>query len=258
MVNIITFSYFNPDRLCIIYISALRTDRSPLVSYYGAIAGLQELGPEVIKVFVLPHIKAISARIDAATEAVSVMGGATNMEKIAASHIKNLLLKGCTSIVKTLKQPPDVIEDYREEFGSIGQYLHAHVSRSRSSGPSANTTPTVPSATATPSAASMPAANTASIAKSAPTLVRLSSVSPGNLVTPTAAMAIATDQLPLSVTTQSMSTVMPSNTTPVSITNSSGIGTNNAQKIIVMSPSQAGQVQVVQQPPQAPHPPTPQ
>ena len=35
---------------------ALCSDRAPLVSYYGAIAGLQELGPEVIKVFVLPYI----------------------------------------------------------------------------------------------------------------------------------------------------------------------------------------------------------
>ena len=236
----------------------MRTDRSPLVSYYGAIAGLQELGPEVIKVFVLPHIKAISARIDAATEAVSVMGGATNMEKIAASHIKNLLLKGCTPILKAVKQPPDVLEDYKEEFGSIGQYLHLHVSRSRSSGPPASTTSAVPSATATPTAVSMPAANVASIAKSAPTLVRLSNVSSGNLATPTAAMAIATDQIPLSATAQSMSTLMPSNTASVNITNSSGIGSNTAQKIIVMSPSQAGQVQVVQQPPQAPHPPTSQ
>ncbi len=40
----------------------MRNEKSPLVSYYGAIAGLQELGPEVIKVFILPHIRAISQR----------------------------------------------------------------------------------------------------------------------------------------------------------------------------------------------------
>ena len=33
-----------------------RPGATPLVSYYGAIAGLQELGLEVIKVFVPPHI----------------------------------------------------------------------------------------------------------------------------------------------------------------------------------------------------------
>jgi len=41
---------------------ALCSDRAPLVSYYGAIAGLQELGPEVIKVFVLPHIAALAQK----------------------------------------------------------------------------------------------------------------------------------------------------------------------------------------------------
>merc|ERR1712020_211154 len=43
-------------RVTKMFSDALCSDRAPLVSYYGAIAGLQELGPEVIKVFVLPHI----------------------------------------------------------------------------------------------------------------------------------------------------------------------------------------------------------
>jgi hypothetical protein len=40
----------------------LKSERAPLVSYYGAIAGLQELGSEVIKTFIFPNIKTISAR----------------------------------------------------------------------------------------------------------------------------------------------------------------------------------------------------
>ena len=40
----------------------LKNEKAPLVSYYGAVAGLQELGPEVVKVFILPNIKAISER----------------------------------------------------------------------------------------------------------------------------------------------------------------------------------------------------
>ena len=43
-------------RVTKMFSDALCSDRAPLVSYYGAIAGLQELGSEVIKVFVLPHI----------------------------------------------------------------------------------------------------------------------------------------------------------------------------------------------------------
>jgi hypothetical protein len=42
----------------------LKNERAPLVSYNVAIAGLQELGSEVIKTFIIPNIKAISARYD--------------------------------------------------------------------------------------------------------------------------------------------------------------------------------------------------
>ena len=51
-------------RVTKMFSDALCSDRAPLVSYYGAIAGLQELGPEVIKVFVLPHIAALAQKID--------------------------------------------------------------------------------------------------------------------------------------------------------------------------------------------------
>jgi transcription initiation factor TFIID subunit 6 len=44
----------------------LRNERAPLVSHYGAIAGLQELGSEVIKTFIIPNLKAISVRYSVA------------------------------------------------------------------------------------------------------------------------------------------------------------------------------------------------
>merc|ERR1712038_1636717 len=77
-------------RMTRMYAEALRADRSPLVSYYGAIAGLQELGPEVIKVFVLPHIKAISAKIDLALDSSNI--GTSKVEEIAAKNIRTLLV----------------------------------------------------------------------------------------------------------------------------------------------------------------------
>ena len=225
------------------------------MSYYGAIAGLQELGPEVIKVFVLPHIKAISARIDAATDAVNVMGGGANMEKIAASHIKNLLVKGCTPVLKTIKQPPDLLDEYKEEFGAIGQYLQANVSRSRGSAASANIT-SVPSGSSTPAATNFPPTNITPISKPGSTLVRLTSVSTGNVITSNPNMPIGSDQISLPGQTQSLSSVIAPNNGTGTMPSNSALGSNATQKIIVMSPSQAGQVQVVQQPPQASHPPT--
>ena len=49
-------------RVTRMFSDGLRSERAPLVSYYGAVAGLQELGPEVIKTFIIPNIKAISSR----------------------------------------------------------------------------------------------------------------------------------------------------------------------------------------------------
>jgi transcription initiation factor TFIID subunit 6 len=119
-------------RITRVFSEAMKSERAPLVSYYGAIAGLQELGPEVIKVFILPHVKAISQRIDVATDpalmASSTMG---NIEKIAANHIRNLIVKSVSPIIKTTRAPPDVVEEFRTDFGSLGPFLHAAVARTR-------------------------------------------------------------------------------------------------------------------------------
>ena len=227
------------------------------MSYYGAIAGLQELGPEVIKVFVLPHIKAISARIDAATESVSVMGGGTNMEKIAALHIRNLILKGCSPVLKTLKQLPDISEEYKSEYGSIGTDLYKSITRSRSSGTSSSVPSVVSSAQITPTA-SLPTSNVTAISKTGPTLVRLTSTPASSVISPTSTMPIpiSTEQIALSGQVQTtVSTVIATNSTTGTISNAGALANNAQQKIIVMSPSPMGQIQVV---PQLPRPPTPQ
>ena len=49
-------------RVTKMFSNGLMSDRAPLVSYYGALAGLQELGTEVIKTFIIPNIKAITIR----------------------------------------------------------------------------------------------------------------------------------------------------------------------------------------------------
>ena len=78
-------------RVTRMFSDALRSERSPLVSYYGAIAGLQELGPEVIKVFIVPHLSVLAQKIDLAMEGGNM--ATSSVEKIAAQHIRynNLL-----------------------------------------------------------------------------------------------------------------------------------------------------------------------
>ena len=60
-------------RVTKMFSDALKSDRAPLVSYYGAIAGLQELGPEVIKVFILPHISSLAQKIDIGMPSATVI-----------------------------------------------------------------------------------------------------------------------------------------------------------------------------------------
>lgn len=67
---------------------ALANEKMPLASHYGAISGLSELGPEVVKTFVIPRVKGISERIKAALEGPM----ATSTDKSAAEHIKQLIL----------------------------------------------------------------------------------------------------------------------------------------------------------------------
>lgn len=63
--------------------------QTPLASLYGAIEGLCELGPEVIKALVIPKIKSISDRI----ESSCIEGqGLSSVDKNGAGHIKTLLV----------------------------------------------------------------------------------------------------------------------------------------------------------------------
>merc|ERR1719309_1022009 len=140
-------------RVTRMFSDALRSERSPLVSYYGAIAGLQELGPEVIKVFILPYLSVLAQKIDLAMEGGNM--ATSSVEKIAAQHIRQLLVKSVSPVLKTLRYPPDNVEEYKSEFGSLGSYLQAGVVRSRQQSGGGNKT--APSTATAPPTATPPA-----------------------------------------------------------------------------------------------------
>ena len=45
----------------------------------------------------------------------------SNPDKLAANHIRNLILKSVCPILKQLRSPMDSADDYKNEFGSIGE-----------------------------------------------------------------------------------------------------------------------------------------
>merc|ERR550534_1349615 len=111
-------------RLCC---RSLANEKAPLASFYGAIVGLSELGPEVIKAFFIPKIRAIGARIEPYLDGSSLRSA----DQSAAQHVKQLIVKVMSGFLKASRQPPDNIDEYRQEFGYLGPALHGAVSRGR-------------------------------------------------------------------------------------------------------------------------------
>lgn len=112
--------------------SMKESEKTPLASLYGAVQGLAELGPEVVKVFILPRVRWLGERVEGA---LSGIGGA---DRLAAGNLKHQLLKVLAPVVRQLRQPPDQPEDYKRDFGYLGPSLQQAVSKIRSS-PSCST-----------------------------------------------------------------------------------------------------------------------
>ncbi|XP_077555121.1 TBP-associated factor 6 isoform X1 [Haemaphysalis longicornis] len=106
---------------------ALQNDKMPLASHYGAVSGLAELGPEVVRSFVLPRVRALGDKLRQGLEEP----GVSPVDKKAAEHIKQLLLRVLAPVLKATRTPPDNAEEYRAEYGYLGQLLHAQVVRAR-------------------------------------------------------------------------------------------------------------------------------
>lgn len=107
---------------------SLSVEYAPLPTIYGAFAGLSELGPEVIKAIVLPKLKPLSERIKNVRESSL----SSNFDKIAAEHLKSLVLKQCSPYLKQARTGPDTPDAYIEDFGSIGSALCNQVQKLRS------------------------------------------------------------------------------------------------------------------------------
>lgn len=84
-------------RITRIFGSALVNEKAPLSSVYGSIVGLSELGPEVLKTFVLPRLKDVGVRLEYCAEGV----GHSQADRTSALKIKNLIKK----IQPSLSQP---------------------------------------------------------------------------------------------------------------------------------------------------------
>ncbi|GIX83814.1 transcription initiation factor TFIID subunit 6 [Caerostris extrusa] len=102
---------------------ALANEKMPLASHYGAISALSELGPELVRTFVVSRVKGIGERVRAILEGPLT----SSTDKSAADHIKQIILRVLTPVLKTSNIVGDSLEDYKNEFGYFGQMLHSVV-----------------------------------------------------------------------------------------------------------------------------------
>ncbi|KAE8751016.1 hypothetical protein FOCC_FOCC002101 [Frankliniella occidentalis] len=159
-------------RVTRMFSQALHEEKTPLASLYGAVEGLSEIGPEVVKVFVLPRMKYLAERIEPALESPNF----SQVDRIAAGHIKHLLLKILPPILKSIRSPPDNLDDYKLEYGFIGPLLHSAVVKARS----APQTPTSTTGSGGTSNSNMTGAVPSGVLPTTPrSITQLTGVSPG-------------------------------------------------------------------------------
>ncbi|KAK0161588.1 hypothetical protein PV327_010043 [Microctonus hyperodae] len=104
-----------------------KKSQTPLASLYGAISGLCELGPEVIKALVIPKIKLISERIENCIDGAVL----SNVDKNAVGHIEVVLRKTVAPVLKTIRCSPDILEEYKLDYGYMGPALCSAVAKAR-------------------------------------------------------------------------------------------------------------------------------
>ncbi|KAG8452735.1 hypothetical protein GDO86_004504, partial [Hymenochirus boettgeri] len=115
-------------------------DRTPWTTRYGSIAGLAELGPDVVKTLIVPRLAVEGERLRAVLEGPVI----TNIDKIGADHVQTLLLKHTAPVLVKLRSPPDSPDAYRTDYGFLGPTLCSHVLKARAQsaqqGPQVNRT----------------------------------------------------------------------------------------------------------------------
>ncbi|GCC17198.1 hypothetical protein chiPu_0021502 [Chiloscyllium punctatum] len=102
-------------------------DKTPWTTRYGCIAGLAELGHDVIKTLIIQRLQIEGERIRAVLEGPVV----SNIDKIGADHVQSLLLKHCAPVVAKIRSPPDNQESYKVDYGYLGPMLCTHVVKAR-------------------------------------------------------------------------------------------------------------------------------
>ena len=70
-------------------------------------------------------LAALAAKIDLALDSSNI--GTSKVEEIAAKNIRTLLVKSVSPVLKSVRDPPDNIDEFKTLYGSLGPYLQQGV-----------------------------------------------------------------------------------------------------------------------------------
>ncbi|CAG0897180.1 unnamed protein product [Cyprideis torosa] len=115
-------------RVTRMFTRALANRSTPMATRYGALAGLCEIGSEVIRSLVLPRVKFEGELIRDVLMNVPI-----GEERVAAEYVKTLLLRHLPPHLKAIRPLPDVVRDYEADYGYLGPQLHSAVCKLRAS-----------------------------------------------------------------------------------------------------------------------------
>ena len=114
-------------RVTRMFCEALRSKSTPLVSFYGALVGLIELGQEVIKTLIIPQLSAIANRIDSSVDSNALAN--PNTDKKAIDHIKNVIKSKVTPVFKANTTKVESQSEMINNYGSLGPLMLAEMQK---------------------------------------------------------------------------------------------------------------------------------
>ncbi|KAI6656550.1 Transcription initiation factor TFIID subunit [Oopsacas minuta] len=109
------------SRLTRLLFQILSDEATSLGSRFGAVNIISELGPEAVKILLLPHLQIGGEIVKKALDSEDTAA------LIAANRLQSLIVKTCAPVLVKSREPPDVVEKFELEFGYLGKQVWTEV-----------------------------------------------------------------------------------------------------------------------------------
>ncbi|XP_039766682.1 transcription initiation factor TFIID subunit 6 [Ornithorhynchus anatinus] len=113
-------------RVTKIFVKKWLQETTPWPTRYGCIAGLAELGENVIKTLIVPQLPQEGQRIRRALDSPE-LNELSSVHRLGAERVQGLLQKHCAPVLARLRPSLDCQEDFCSDLGPLGPLLCPHL-----------------------------------------------------------------------------------------------------------------------------------